>query len=91
MDPELTLEKAVNATRQSELLKKQQSVVRGTEGSGVPPKTVEAVHKVSSRKGPKQSKARPKSTESSTPSPMKCNRCGLFPGHARTKCPAKEA
>ena len=91
IDPELTLEKAVNATRQSELVKKQQSVVRGTEGSGVPPKTVEAVHKVSRRKGPKQSKARPGSTQSSTPSPMKCNRCGLFPGHARTKCPAKEA
>jgi len=91
MDPELSLEKAVNATRQSELVKKQQSVVRGTEGSVVPPKTVEAVHKVNRRKGPKQSKAKPESTQSSTPSPMKCNRCGQFPGHARTKCPAKEA
>ena len=56
MDPELTLEKAVNATRQRELVKKQQSVVRGTEGSGVPPKTVEAVHKVSRRKGPQHSR-----------------------------------
>ena len=52
---------------------------------------MEAVHKVSRRKGPKQSKATPESTQSSKPSPMKCNRCGQFPGHARTKCPAKEA
>jgi len=38
MDAELTLEKTVMASRQSEPVKKQQLVVRGAEGSAVSPK-----------------------------------------------------
>ena len=93
MDSELTLEKAINATRQSELVKKQQSVVRGTEGSFITPKVVEAVHKGfrEKKKGPTFVKKKLESTQSSMPSSNKCKRCGKSPGHIRSMCPAKDA
>lgn len=85
MDAELTLEKAFTAARHSELVKRQQSVVRGPEGSATSPQVVEAVHKGGRARGksPKQSGSRPES--------RKCGRCGCVPGHARTACPAKDA
>lgn len=59
MDSELTLEKAVTSSRQSELVKKQQSVVRGTEGSVVAPNAVEAIKKSNAQlKGPKLNKTK---------------------------------
>ena len=93
LNPELTLEQAVNTTRQSELVKKQQSVVRGTDGSTVTPKIVEAIHKGGQvkEKSPKQAKSKPETTQGSTQGPKKCDRCGKYPGHARSMCPAKDA
>lgn len=92
MDSGSTLEKAVKTTRQSELAKKQQSVVRGTEGSTVTPKTVEAVHKGGcvKRKGPALAKNKSENTQSSTQSSKKCERCDKSPSHAHSMCSAKD-
>ena len=45
LDPELTLEKAVNQTRQSEAVKKQQVLLRDDQSSHGVKETVDAVHK----------------------------------------------
>lgn len=87
MDAELTLEKAVNATRQSELVKKQQSIVRGTEGSAELPKLIGAVNNTKKS----SNKFRPENFQSSAQRINKCNRCGKLPNHPRSECPAKDA
>ena len=93
MDPELNLEKAVNATRQSELVKKQQSIVRGSESQTVSTKNVEAVHKGNHRKGkvPKQSSNKTAGGAKNPTQSAACNRCGKSPAHSRSQCPAKDS
>ena len=97
LDADLTLEKAVNSARQSELVKKQQSVVRGAEGQTSQPITVEAVNKNHQRREKTQKQGQKKQNPS-TPSrssqnqePASCGRCGRSPAHSRFQCPAKEA
>jgi len=101
MDPELTLVKAVNSARQTELVKKQQAVVRGTEGQASQPITVEAVHKNHQQRANRQKPGQKKpkgGARSSAPSRSpqnqghtSCSRCGKSPAHGRSQCPAKEA
>ena len=87
MDSELTLEKAVSTARQSETIKKQQTVLRGEQLESKGPQ-VNAV-----RTGSRESRAN--STKSEAPKRKsqsnKCTRCGRTPFHDRQGCPAKNA
>ena len=67
--------------RQSEQVKKQQTVVRGD--------SVAAVGAVKSGSRLRQ-KPRSKST-GATPRPQACTRCGKSPPHGKPQCPAREA
>ena len=95
MDPDLTLEKAVTAARQSEAVKRQQAVVRGAEGQA---SNVDNVHTRPQqpkwhREGVQQqyrhvpAQQRHKQVSSS----KTCTRCGKSPPHSRQQCPAREA
>ena len=95
MDPDLTLEKAVTAARQSEAVKRQQAVVRGAEGQA---SNVDNVHTRPQqpkrhREGVQQqyrhvsAQQRHKQVFSS----KTCTRCGKSPPHSRQQCPALEA
>ena len=79
LDAKLTLETALSQARQSEAVKKQQSVVRG--------QTLESVDAVKTRtKWPKKNKQ----TVNKSTSLVKCKRCGRE-NHPRDKCPAKDS
>ena len=95
MDPDLTLEKAVTAARQSEAVKRQQAVVRGAEGQA---SNVDNVHTRPQqpkrhREGVQQqyrhvsAQQRHKQVSSS----KTCTRCGKSSPHSRQQCPAREA
>ena len=79
-DPELTLEKAIQMTRQSEMLKSQQSTVRAQqqEQSGTVVDYVESKHKLLPAKS------------NNYKSDSRCGRCGrtFHPPH---QCPARDA
>ncbi|KAK3708825.1 hypothetical protein QZH41_019571, partial [Actinostola sp. cb2023] len=87
--------------RLPELVKKQQAVVRGTEGQASQPITVEAVHKNHQQRANRQKPGQKKpkgGARSSAPSRSpqnqghtSCSRCGKSPAHGRSQCPAKEA
>ena len=103
LDPDLNLQKAVNAVRQRETVKKQQATLRGmtTPMEG----TIDAVHKTkqshirqnaaSRRESRDHGQGTPqhKRKSSATPSTNKklCRRCGKAPNHPRQQCPAREA
>ena len=103
LDPELNLQKAVNALRQRETVKKQQATIRGmtTPMEG----TIDAVHKTkqshirqnaSSRRESRdhrQGTPQHKRKSSATPSTSKniCRRYGKAPNHPRQQCLAREA
>nr|XP_061786511.1 uncharacterized protein LOC133577033 [Nerophis lumbriciformis] len=89
LDPDLTLEKAVNMARQSEVIKRQQTDLRGggrmdidaiTKGRRQKPFT----HKIPHH--PKHSAAKPQPTSDR----QTCYRCGKSPGHAKAQCPARD-
>jgi len=92
LDPELTLEKAVNSVRQSESVKKQQSVVRGTAKSSQPA-NVDVLYK-SRNQWPKRTfqdqKKQPTSQNDATKL-QSCMRCGRSPAHKKGECPARNA
>ena len=73
--PELTLEAAITKARQSEMVKKQQAVVR------VDLPYVDDIHKrkLSKDKIPTENKQE------------HCTRCGKTPSHARQNCPTKDS
>ena len=89
LDPNLTLEKAINAARQSEAVKKQQETIRET------PLNLDAV----TRRGNRQKKQAPypqdkgnaTKRQKSPQQQVKCTRCGSSEMHNREKCPAKDA
>ena len=85
MEPDLTLELAVTLARQSESVKKQQAVVRGTM-TAVP---VEAVSTRSCNRAWSQ-KPQTSTTNGAPPGNHKCTRCGKSPPHKRAQCPANE-
>ena len=96
LDPEVTLPKAINQARQSEVVKKQQSLMRNDfkESTG----TKNEVDAVKADKTPKFTKDDSSGGSSDilkkppTRSPSnRCDRCGKSPGHARQNCPAKAA
>lgn len=85
LDADLTLEKAVNMARQSEVIKKQQNDLRGggmmdidavTKGRKQKPFT----HKTPQH--PKHSSAKPQPSSSDR---QTCYRCGKSPGHAKAQ------
>ena len=80
MDPELTLDKAVNLARQSEAINKQQVTVRGVgDDLQIEPIKASKFH----NKKPWEAKQ--------LVQPQVCTRCGKTPPHGRMHCPAKEA
>ena len=92
MDPELTLEKAVSAARQSEAVKKQQAVVRGQPQEALS-SSIDRVERQTTRftRKPWQDKPPNKSLYTQQQSTNNCTWCGKFPSHSRHLCPAREA
>ncbi|XP_069125619.1 uncharacterized protein [Argopecten irradians] len=92
LDAKLTLEKAVIYARQSEAVRRQQAIVRGTENTSQET-TENTVNRV------KQKNVRPKTKNQTYAKqqhfPAKrttgCKRCGSFKSHGRDKCPARDA
>ena len=86
----LTLDAAVTMARQSEAVKKQQSVVRGESK----PVALEAIQTSAGRSRHRhaQQKSRNVTAPGATagPRPQKCSRCGKQPPHSRQVCPASE-
>ena len=96
LDPDLTLTKAINQARQSETVKKQQTLLRSDFKEST--ETMKEVDAIKSRKTPKFKKEsassgtkKPFKNTSTNPPSTRCDRCGKSPGHKRTNCPAKEA
>ena len=85
MDHELTLDKAVTLTRQSEPIKTQQSVIR-------PPAIDDSVsiEAIKSNRQTYHRKPQKSSGMQRQNSPI-CTRCGKSPPHTKDKCPAKDA
>ena len=88
LDPELTLEKAVNQARQSQAVKKQQVLLRDYQKSHGVKETVNAVHKSNFFRKKEQQKKKDQG-HTATPNAT-CQRCGKSPSHARNSCPAKD-
>ena len=95
LDPELTLPKVVNQVRQSEAVKKQQTLMRNDlkESTGTKSE-VDAVKTEKFRKD--DSSGSPDETPNSKkpqtrPPSNRCYRCGKSPGRVRQNCPAKAA
>ena len=89
LDPELTLEKAVNQAMQSEAVKKQQVLLRDDQSSYRAKETVDAVHKSNFYRKKEQQKRKDQG-HTATPNAT-CQRCLKSPSHARNSCPAKGA
>ena len=95
LDSELTLPKAVNQARQSEAVKKQQTLMRNDFKESTGRKNeVDAVKTEKFRKD--DSSGSPDETPNSKkpqtrPPSNHCYRCGKSPGHVRQNCPAKAA
>ena len=86
---DLTLKRAIDMARQSELVKKQQEILRSTEAA-----KIEAI----SRKKPafKKTPNKPQNQASgknrrSAATKKTCQRCGSAENHARENCPAKDS
>lgn len=94
MDPELTLEKALNRTRQSELVKKQQEMLNTNFKMDITNSQLNRVHaKRQEGARPKQLTPLHKQTTAKTQKEKKtqCRRCGDIKGHNLQQCPAREA
>ena len=95
LDPEVTLPKAVNQVRQSEVVKKQQTLMQNDFNESTGTKNeVDAVKTEKFRKD--DSSGSPVETPNSKKLPTRppsnrCYRCGKLPGHMRQNCPAKAA
>ena len=89
LEPELTLEKAVNQPRQSEAVKKQQVLLTDDQSSHGVKETVDAVHNSKFYRKKEQQK-RKDQVHTATPNAT-CQRCGKSPSHARNSFPAKGA
>lgn len=77
------MEKAVTAARQSELVKRQQLVVRGSERPITSPQVIEAVYKGSRAKGKVLSKVKAEQD-------AKCHKCKKT-GHYQAMCRSRGA
>ena len=81
LDAKLTLESAIAEVRQSELVKKQQAIVRGDTA-------VDGVKSNRRPRGGPRSNYKPAGT---LPKLRTCTRCGKSPPHGKPQCPAREA
>ena len=95
LDAELTLIKAVTQARQSEAVKKQQTLLRSDFKESGETKTAYAVKAKKTPKFKSEGQAsgaskKPFKKHAETDS-NRCGRCGKSPSHARTNCPAKDA
>ena len=89
MDAELTLEKAITAVRQSEAVRKQQTVLRGQDS---PEGTVHEIkRKFRPKINPPVGSLKPQGPPKPDQRFNSCSRCGKLPPHSRIHCPAKEA
>ena len=82
LDPELTLTKAMHQARQSEAMKRQQTLMKNDFKE---PAEVDAVN---FKKPPKSKDF--KNQVKDSPAVRRCEYCGKTPGHIRQNCPAKE-
>lgn len=89
LDRDLTLEKALNMARQSEMIKRQQTDLRGEAKGEID--AVMAKHKKQKQPTPKTSlQHKHLATKSKAPTDrQKCYRCGKAPAHGKWQCPAK--
>ena len=91
MDSDLSLQKAISTARQSEAVKKQQSVVRGDSQTNVDAIRAKQ-HYVRSKPQPKKGQFKVGNPPTRTELPQKtCTRCGRAPVHSRDCCPARNA
>ena len=97
LDPELTLDKAMAMTRQSEAVHKQQPVVRGTQQQDTPTIEQEKIDTLSYRNPKNASRYRcadkqrlPRNNPGGAPQ-NKCSRCGKSPKHSKQQCPARDS
>ena len=94
LDAKLTLDSAVTQARQSEAVKLQQAVLRGSSCSEQPDLPVGAVQRKGGRRWkPSKSQGSQNScaTNHKPDNPKRCSRCGKIPAHDKAHCPAKDA
>uniref|UniRef100_A0A3B3CEF0 Gypsy retrotransposon integrase-like protein 1 n=1 Tax=Oryzias melastigma TaxID=30732 RepID=A0A3B3CEF0_ORYME len=94
LDPDLTLEKAINMARQSEEVKRQQSSLQNdTRTQHGDAKCVDRVHKssqkVKTKSHPDFKQSKPWRTQHNKPNPQ-CHKCGSSSPHPKRECPANE-
>ena len=87
VDPDLTLERAIQITRQSKMVKSQQSTVRTQQQEQ---SDTVAVEYVGSRQGSLPTKNSSYKPQNFSRSNHQCGRCGR-PFHPLHQCPAREA
>ncbi|KAL1281458.1 hypothetical protein QQF64_000261 [Cirrhinus molitorella] len=95
LDRDLTLEKAINMARQSEVIKKQQTDLRGEAICGAEIDAVAAKTNRTAKQSSTKFKTRnfPKHASTSTwnkNDKKPCQRCGKTPDHGKWQCPAKD-
>ncbi|XP_078793900.1 uncharacterized protein LOC105353799 isoform X3 [Oryzias latipes] len=88
MDPELTLENAVNRARQSEQVKRQQEMLHSNFRADV---QVDGVHARQHGGARAKTRAPPKVMTHTQDTVIQCTRCGDSRGHSMQQCPAREA
>ena len=94
MDADLTLEKAITATRQSKAVKKQQAVVRGAESQATNVDNIHSHQQQRNRRGggtQQQRRPFPVQRQKQVSAQKTCSRCAKSPSHGRPQCPAREA
>ncbi|XP_061926289.1 uncharacterized protein K02A2.6-like [Entelurus aequoreus] len=89
MDSELTLVKTIQRVRQSETVKKQQTLMYNTAGEGDSKINLDAVQTRFQRLGKKPQHSN-KGQRSDTQGEKECGRCGKGRRHAWKDCPAKD-
>lgn len=88
MDKNLTLEKAVNQARQSEVIKRQQMDIRGENKLEIDAVTAKnKKQKYLTLKPPNQTKY---AKTNRSPNERSCYRCGKTPAHGKGQCPAND-
>ena len=92
MDPDLDLDKAIKVARQSESIKKQQTLLRTDFREE---RVVETLHEKQpyNSRGPKWKPTKiapPRQPQPQQKPPKTCSRCGRSPEHSRQHCPARE-
>ncbi|XP_014877529.1 uncharacterized protein LOC106939594 [Poecilia latipinna] len=89
LDPDLTLEKAINSARQSEEVKRQQSCLRtDTRSETENGKSVDRVYKSSGKHPKSKYQSKPHTSATNKREISQCFKCGSSPSHPKRDCPA---